>query len=305
MENLSLRQWCEEYNMPELLAQWHPTKNTGETPDTVLSGSHKKVWWKDALGHEWAAQVRTRVNGGECPYCAGREVWPGFNDLASNYPDLAGEWHPDKNGPLTPEQVSCGTRRKVWWQCARGHQWRATILSRTDGAGCPYCANRVVVPGENDFASMRPDLAAEWHPEKNGPLRPDQVMPQSNRRVWWLCPRGHAYRMPVANRVSYDYGCPYCSGRKVLAGFNDLETVEPMVAAEWHPTLNGGLKPSQVTRGSRKRVWWQCTFGHSWQAVVYSRTAGRRSGCPVCAGKVSAVKGARSKQIMTDLTGGL
>ena len=85
-------------------------------------------------------------------------------------------------------------------------------------------------------------------------------------------------------------GCPYCAGRLVLAGFNDLASLEPKVARQWHPTLNGGLTPEQVTAGSRRSVWWQCPEGHVWKARVHSRTGKQRYGCPVCAGRV---KGSR------------
>lgn len=80
-------------------------------------------------------------------------------------------------------------------------------------------------------------------------------------------------------------GCPYCAGRKALRGFNDLATVDPKTAAQWHPTLNGSLTPEMVTAGSRKKVWWQCSEGYVWKAAVYSRTGSRKSGCPVCAGR--------------------
>jgi hypothetical protein len=286
---------------PTLAAEWNPTKNGTLTPDMVSCGSHQKVWWRDALGHEWKSQVRVRLNGNDCPVCSGKRILPGFNDLATTHPELADQWHSTKNGSLTAQMVGRGSHKRVWWKCGRGHEWKAVIESRTRGTGCPYCANQKVISGDNDFASFYPRLAAEWHSEKNGALRPDQVTSTSNRAVWWMCPKGHDYRMTVARRVSDGCGCPYCAGRKVLEGFNDLATLEPMVAAEWHPTLNGELKPSQVTRGSSKRVWWQCPFGHSWRAIIYSRTGLKRCGCPVCAGQRRTVVTTRSTQIMEDL----
>ena len=145
-----------------------------------------------------------------------------------------------KNGSLTPRQVVAGTRRKVWWRCGKDHEWQAAVSARAmGGAGCPVCAGKKVLPGENDLASQFPEVAAQWNEEKNGALTPDQVSAYSNRRVWWTCERGHAWQASVAARVKNHSGCPYCTGRKALAGFNDLATVEPQVAAQWHPTLNG------------------------------------------------------------------
>jgi hypothetical protein len=148
------------------------------------------------------------------------------------------------------------------------------------------CAGRAVRAGENDLASAFPAVAAQWHPTKNGSLTPDQVAPFSNRKVWWQCPRGHSYQAWIQHRTGRSSGCPYCAGRKVLPGFNDLATVEPKVAAQWHPELNGALTPRQVTAGSRKKVWWQCPEGHVWKAEIHSRTGPQKCGCPVCAGKV-------------------
>ena len=130
-------------------------------------------------------------------------------------------------------------------------------------------------------AGLRPDEKPKRL--RNGPLTPRQVTPTSNRKAWWLCPRGHSFQAVIAARTNGS-DCPYCSNRKVLKGFNDLATLHPRVAAEWHPTLNGALTPEQVTPGSRKKVWWRCAFGHVWKAVIYPRTGPKKCGCPVCAG---------------------
>ena len=270
---------------PDIARQWHPTKNDSLTPDHVLPGSHRIVWWRCEQGHEWQAQIKSRVNGAGCPICANKQVQIGANDLQSLYPDLAHQWHPTKNGALTPADVVPGTRRKVWWQCDQGHEWQASVASRVNGSGCPICAGKIVVPGDNDLASQYPDIARQWHPTKNGALTPEHVAPASNRKVWWRCEKDHDYQAVIASRTQRGGGCPYCANKKVLAGFNDLATLESTVAKEWHPTKNGALTPQDVTPGSRKRVWWRCSAGHEWQAVIYSRTGSQHCGCPVCSGK--------------------
>ena len=271
---------------PDLARQWHPTRNGDLIPEQVLPGSHRMVWWVCEKGHVWRAQIKSRVAGCGCPVCANREVRPGENSLSARYPQLAAQWHPTKNGSLTPEQIPPGTTRKVWWRCEKGHEWQATVAARAAGGGCPVCAGRRVSAGENDLASRFPLLAAQWHPVKNGALTPGQVTPNSNKKVWWLCPLGHAYQSVVAARVQRDNGCPYCAGRKVLPGFNDLATVEPEVARQWPPALNGTLTPELVTAGARRKVWWECDQGHVWKAAIYSRTGAQKCGCPVCAGRV-------------------
>lgn len=271
---------------PALAGEWDYEKNAPLTPGEVSVGSHRKVWWRCGNGHEWQALIKSRVSGAGCPVCANRVAAPGENDLASEYPELAGEWDRVKNAPLLPENFTPGSRRKVWWRCGKGHSWQASVASRVKGSGCPICTGRAIIPGVNDLGTLYPAIAREWHPTKNGSLRPDSCAPASSRKVWWVCPMGHEYQTTVGVRTVNGSGCPYCAGRKVLKGFNDLAAVEPKIAAQWHPTLNGALTPEQVTAGSRRKVWWICPLGHVWKAVIYSRTGKRKCGCPVCAGTV-------------------
>ena len=183
----SLREHCVKTEEPGLLDQWDAERNGALTPDAVSCGSHQPVWWRCARGHTWRAAVYARTGGTGCPYCAGRRAWPGESDLTSRYPALAAEWHPTKNGELTPEQVLPGSHQKVWWRCEKGHQWQAQVKSRVSGCGCPVCANRALAPGFNDLAAAFPELAAQWDRAKNVPLTPEDVSPGTRRKVWWRC----------------------------------------------------------------------------------------------------------------------
>ncbi len=282
----TLAAFCVSCGREELLRQWDEVRNAPLTPEAVAPGSHRLVWWTCPKGHRYHAAVRSRSQGSGCPYCAGKAVLAEETSLAARYPRLADEWDGEKNGALTPQQVSSGSRRKVWWRCGNGHAWLASVASRAqNGSGCPVCAGKIVLAGENDLASRYPDLAREWDDDKNGGLSPRGVTPGSNRAVWWRCEKGHSYQAPVARRTQYGTGCPYCANAKVLPGFNDLKTRCPALAAQWHPSLNGPLTPEDVTSGSHRRVWWQCPCGHVWKAAVYARSGGKQSGCPVCAGK--------------------
>ncbi len=199
---------------------------------------------------------------------------------------LLAQWDIERNLPLTPDDVTFGSHKRVWWTCPNGHSWRAAVYSRTTlGTGCPVCTGRQVLAGENDLATLYPDIAAQWDEEKNGALHPSNVTAGSNHRVWWRCEKGHSYRAVIAQRVQRGDGCPYCANRKVLPGFNDLATAAPLVAKQWHETLNGALTPEMVTAGSHKKAWWQCSYGHVWKAAIYSRAGVQQCGCPVCAGK--------------------
>jgi hypothetical protein len=267
---------------PDLAAEWHPTKNGGLTPGDVGAGSGKKAWWLCAQGHAWEAPVNNRHRGSGCPYCSGFFVIVGESDLATMNANLALEWHPTKNGELTPRDVKSGTTKKVWWLCAQGHEWETAIGNRNAGRGCPVCANKQVLAGFNDLATTAPDVAAEWNPTKNGGLTPREVTSGSNRKAWWLCPEGHEYEASTVSRKSGS-GCPYCSRFFVIVGETDLATKNPELAAEWHPTKNGGLTPGDVGASSGKKAWWLCSEGHEWEAGIASRNNGR--GCPICSGR--------------------
>lgn len=117
------------------------------------------------------------------------------------------------------------------------------------------------------------------------------------KKVWWQCEQGHAWQAAVSTRVKQGADCPVCSNYVALAGYNDLQTLYPAIAAQWHPEMNGTLTPQQVTAGSNRRVWWICPEGHVWRTAVYNR-AGRnkRTGCPVCAGNYKVAYQQRAYQ---------
>lgn len=267
---------CLAAVLPAIARQWHPTKNGTLTPWDVLPGSRHVAWWICAHGHEWPAPVGRRFRCG-CPYCAGRRVGPD-NCLAFLRPDVAAEWHPEKNGRLSPTGFSCGSTRKVWWLCQHGHEWQASIVHRAKGRGCPFCSGHFTAR-EDSLAVLRPDLAIQWDALENSPLTPADVSLGSGKIVWWVCSRGHRWPANVFHRVAGS-GCPYCLGRK-LCDSNSLLSRSPAVAAEWHPTRNGELKPSDILPGSNRRYWWLCQQGHNWEATANMRTT-RHTGCPYC-----------------------
>lgn len=283
---------------PELSKEWNYEKNGLLTPQMFFSGSGEKVWWKCAKGHEWQAVISSRSAGTGCPYCSGQMVMPGFNDLATTCPDIAKEWNYEKNYPLTPCDVAQYSSKKVWWKCAKGHEWQTLVSNRSSGKNCPVCIGKVVLTGFNDLATTNPDLAKEWNYEKNAPLTPSDVTSGSTKKVWWKCSEGHEWPSNIYNRVKGN-GCPICSGRKVLSGANDLATVNPELAKEWNYEKNGELTPQSIRPQSNITVWWKCSNGHEWQARIASRTQG--NGCPECA-KNKRVVG-RRKRLMDDMKG--
>lgn len=270
---------------PDFTAQWHPVKNEGLSPDKIAAGSKKLLWWLGECGHEWRDSPSERKRNRGCPTCSGRIILERGSSVSSRCPDLVAQWHPTRNGALTPDQIAAGSGRKVWWLCAMRHEWQACPLDRwKKGSNCIICAGKVVLPGFNDLASKHPDLAAQWHPTKNNDLKPTQVTPGTRKKAWWLGECGHEWEALVADRASNGSGCHYCSNQRALKGFNDLESLYPEVAVEWHPTLNGSLTPASVTKSSGKKAWWTCPEGHEpyYSAISHRTRIGKYTGCPKC-----------------------
>jgi hypothetical protein len=264
---------------PELAKQWHPTKNGALTPKDVKAFSHDNIWWLCENGHEWSALIASRSKNG-CPFCSGREPIKGETDLATANPYLAGEWHPTKNGELTPQNIKAFSHANVWWKCKLDHEYLATCTNRSHGDGCPICSNQQILVGENDLATTNPELTEQWHPTLNGDLTAFDLPAGSNQNIWWICTREHTWKATVFNRAQNKSGCPYCSGNRVITGETDLATNNPILAAQWHPTKNGELKPSEVTTYSNIPIWWICDQGHEWRTSPNGR---KNNGCASCA----------------------
>ena len=201
------------------------------------------------------------------------------NSLSKIHPELIPEWS-EKNYPVTPDDVSFGSRKVFWWKGPCGHEWQTSINARHAGEKCPICANMRVVPGVNDLATQRPDLAIQWS-DRNAFL-PTEVTIESHRKAWWKGSCGHEWEAEIRSRAKNGNECPYCSSRKLLPGYNDLKTRFPDVAREWSPK-NKPLKPNMVTAFSNRRVWWRCrTCKNEWYALISTRAGGSK--CPYCSG---------------------
>ncbi|MGW5150712.1 zinc-ribbon domain-containing protein [Rhodococcus koreensis] len=269
---------------PEIAVEWHPTLNGDYIPSQYTAGSLFKAWWQCANGHDYQTPIakRTGRNGG-CPYCAGRYAIAGLTDLATLEPAIAREWDFERND-REPSAVKPGSEYKAWWICPdRGHSYITRVDHRTKAlCGCPYCGGRLPIVGETDLAALRPELATEWHPTRNT-LTPRDILVSSNKKVWWVCADGHEWRAQVASRTSAGTGCPVCTNRRIDLGINDLATLRPDLADEWHPTRNS-LSPQSISIGSGRTVWWKCQqYGHEWEDIVSDRAGGY--GCPFCSGK--------------------
>ncbi len=406
---------AEEF--PKLKEEWNYEKNEGLLPENITSGSDLKVWWICMVGHEWQATINSRTRGSNCPICHGesstsfaeqailfyitkyfenvlsrfkldglyeldiyipqinvaleydgmyyhtskkakmkeeeknkycrskgirliriKETNKGLTDkeniiyckydndynylklvvekifalininhnselnvdiskdkyyireqyilsmkkssLATLYPELLEEWNYEKNGNIKPEFVSYGSGQKYWWKCKKcGYEWEQKIVNRTQGYGCPACTNKVLVKGFNDLATKNSELAKQWDYKKNGNITPSDVFSVSSKKVWWKCEKGHSYMTSISLKTRNIKGCPICNGKQILVGYNDLQSTNPNLIKQWDYEKNI-LKPTDITVGSNKAIWWKCEKGHSWKSPIWNRVNG--SGCPYC-----------------------
>jgi len=135
--------------------------------------------------------------------------------IMSTHPKVSKQWHYEKNSPLIPENFSFGSHQKLWWKCSKGddHEWKTSINARVKGTNCPFCSGRRA-SDENNLLFLNPNLAKEWHPTKNGDLKPENVTGGSSKKVWWKCSKvdDHEWMATVGNRKKS--GCPFCSRKK-------------------------------------------------------------------------------------------
>ena len=178
--------------------------------DHVSSGGNKTPRWicECNRGHKLIVPTDF-VKKGYCYYCSGKMVLAGFNDFKTKNPKAAEEWNYDKN-TSSPNDFLPYSNKKVWWICSScGGEWKSTISSKNSGHGCPYCTNHK--PSlTNNLAVVAPDLAAEWNYVKNGNLKPEDISPNYNSKVWWICKRGHEWQAKPNNRMN-GRGCRVCS----------------------------------------------------------------------------------------------
>lgn len=342
---------CIKFNKPYLLDEW----NEDVLMSNVVYNESKEYEWKCSENHIYKMRldIRWRSKISACPYCNNKKILKGFNDLESQCPDIARDWDYAVNNCLPsdiyyashsivgwvchncnhrwtasvryrsqkmskcpnckcenlakitiralddilPEfdylknefdiQVISKSDRQVWWKCPNGHSYQNSIYCRLkQNQNCPYCANQKVLTGFNDLETLFPDIAKEWHPTKNGDLHPSDVLSKINKKVFWLGECGHVFEQTIAQRTLRKDGCPYCSGKLVLKGFNDLKSQRPDLMPYWDYDANNSnnIYPDDVTIYSNIKVNWICELGHKYQSSIYdkSRIDGKDIGCPHC-----------------------
>ena len=349
---------------PRLASEWHPTKNGDLTPKDIYANSRKKVWWLCPNGHEYQTSVASRNYAHtNCTICNLRKSssFPEqaiFYYVKKLYPDAINGYHEDflENMELdvyipslkiaieydgiqwhkTDSQhkkekrkyefckehniylIRVKEHKEESWEDTADEIYKIPVIGKRNfhvleqiichllekiGNQEQLCLEVNIEKDKNEIlhylskidnslADKRPDVAAKWHPTKNGNWTPDMFSASSAEVVWWKCPDcGNEFKKSICRMTIQTYGCSECA--KIQQGKTRVKhLVElkgslaenmPDLAKEWHPTKNGDLIPTDVTIASGKKVWWKCSkCGHEWQTAVSDRGWGHR-GCPECA----------------------
>ncbi|TFH22542.1 hypothetical protein E4G67_04250, partial [Candidatus Bathyarchaeota archaeon] len=329
---------------PDVAREWHPSKNGELTPSDVTSGINVMVWWLCSQGHEYPSVISSRTRGRGCPFCSPKtsrieiriltELMTIFTEVihgrifGKNYEcdifipkynlgiEIDGYWHKDridrdkdkleyflKKGialvrlrdrrlKLNVDDVPYSENEKHIKIMNRLLTYLLGIglFSQQDRAKIKNYFERNIIQNQKEYQkrtryiktvvldqsleALFPEVAKEWDYETNYPLLPSSFSPFSHRKVSWKCEKGHTWNATIATR-SIGHGCPKCSGREASKE-NNLASLFPELANQWHPTKNGDLSPTDVTYGSNKRVWWIDKEGNEWQARIKHRTSNYR-----------------------------
>ena len=268
---------------PEISKEWHIERNYPVEPAQFTYGSHYKAWWICRCGYEWQTTIAHRAmeNTG-CPKCAGKVATNNYN--AANNPRLRKEFSKELNPTIKLEELLPSSHKKLWWQCSSGHQWQTSVAKRSAGQNCPECSGKKVGK-DNNLQILFPKIAEEWHPIKNGQLKPMAVTAGSSKKVWWICKKGHNYEKTVVLRTTRNQHCPECKieelrqTRSVAALFKEL-------LSEWDYSKNQETDPEITPAKSHLKVWWRCVEGHEWKASISNRT-NVGANCPYCSGNLA------------------
>jgi len=227
------RRWDEEFK--DILEFWDFEKNLATENKTAF---FKKVYWKCKKGHEWSASPydMTQRNWNGCPICNNKKFVNKYRNFSIAYPYLLEEWDFQKNIGINPEKINPHCGKKVWWKCKKGHEWEANINGRTKGFGCPFCSGNK--PSDENNLSLY-TVSKEWHPTKNGELRPENISPFTDKKVWWLCPNGHEYETAISNRTSKNSGCPHCHRMFSCLELRIFVEMNSIIPSEWQKDLFG------------------------------------------------------------------
>lgn len=261
---------------PHLRAEY----NDKEDFDTIWSNTSTKYLWKcTECKYEWSQSAiqRSRCKS-KCRNCEGLVI-NDKNNIHTLYPELMLEWDPSNE--LDPKRLSKSSNKKVMWICKEGHKFTTSVYQRTtNNYNCQECKT-INALAENSLSVKYPELAAEWHPTKNGVHTPQNVTLGMRLRAAWICKEGHEWTAFVYSRTKCQTKCQMCAANKLLET-NNITILAPQILDSWDYDKNKVITPYDVTPGAATVVFWKCKDGHSWEESVHARIKTGDAVCPEC-----------------------
>lgn len=228
-----------------------------------------------------ASHVNPKIKAG-CPYCAGKAVYQGENDLLSQAPEIA-QYFDEEMNQCAASEVFVKSNKKYWWSCDNGlnHKYQMKPLNKVNrNQSCPICSGQQLLTGFNDLQTKYPDVAKEWDYNLNE-NKPSDYTYGSGYKAWWKCDKcGESYQSPINIHIR-GHKCPYCSGQKVLSGKNYFATLFPDIATEY--SKDNELLANKILAQTHKKVKWICSnCNQEYLASPHHRTSNDKTGCPYC-----------------------
>jgi very-short-patch-repair endonuclease len=212
------------------------------------------------------------------------KVTPTYN-LEVLFPVIACQWHPTKNGDVSPKHLPPQSNKEFWWTCEFGHEWKAAVSSR-HRANCPKCYKQSHYKKPNvKLKTSR--ISMELYEFQENYHEYLNLYINSTKKVKWKCSDcGDIWENTIRKRTAENQGCPYCGEKKVAPSkWNALSTKFPNLAKEWDFKKNKN-GPDEELSGSHHKAWWTCSRGHSWQCEIRQRTV-QKTSCRFCSYQIS------------------
>lgn len=158
-----------------------------------------------------------------------------------------------------------GNNHKLLWECDKGHTWAATPGNIKSEEWCPHCGGTHPLSIEE----MR-ELAIA----RGGRCLSNKYVNRKTK-LTWQCDHGHTWQA-MPDSIKSGKWCPFCGVRRRADARRDSIATMHAIAEQ-----RGGKCISASYVGNHRKLTWQCSVGHMWEAVPSSIKSG--TWCPECA----------------------
>ena len=263
---------------PHMMKFWNFEKNISDVTQISAKSKERANWKCKKCGYEWQSAIWSRQND-LCPCCdSNLAIMSGVNDFATVYPQLGLDALQEMNSNIDLSKEGVGSHKSIMWRCnVCSYEWTAPIYGRIRKdkpeyyiAKCPVCAkNKRGISLDQEFPELI-ELYSENNPEALSDIKADW-----QQKYIWVCAKHGEFSATIGSMIrsirTDNNGCPYCHGTKVIQE-ESFGALHPDLVVEWSPRNKNS--PFEITETTKKEVEWVCSKGHTWMAIVGTRSAG-------------------------------